>query len=388
MSKSVLINLDEMIAWRRHFHMYPELSGNEKNTAFYVMKLLTEFGLEGEICAGGCGVIGRLKTGRSGPGIAFRADMDALPVTDKKNVPYRSKVVGVCHACGHDGHIAILLGAARTLSRMRSELSGEIIFIFQPSEEKLPGGALEMIRDGCLKGVDKIFGLHVNNSMTVGRISTTAGPMMASSDFFELEIRGRGGHGAMPEAAIDPIMVSAQIINQFQTIISRMISPLEPSVLTVGSIHAGATNNVIAEKVNMKGTLRCFNTEIAEKIKKHMRELLEGICKGYGTEYDLNFAIGFPPLINCETETTEFLYAARKIISETDIIIQDKVMLGEDFGRYLEQVSGCYFFIGSRNPDTESYFCNHHPEFDIDEKVLGIGARILVQLSLDYCSNK
>jgi amidohydrolase len=385
MNKFALINLDEMIIWRRHFHMYPELSGSEKETASYIARLLNDFGLEIEIYTGGCGVAGRLKTNRPGPGIAFRADIDALPVMDEKNVSYRSKVDGVCHACGHDGHTAILLGAAKALSQMRSKLNGEITFIFQPSEEMLPGGALEMIQGGCLKGIDKIFGLHVNNSMNVGQISTTAGPMMASSDFFNLEIRGRGGHGAIPETTIDSIVISAQIINQFQAIISRMISPLEPSVLTVGSIHGGATNNVIADKVKLKGTVRCFNNETAEKIKKNMRALLDGTCKAYGSEYDLDFEIGFPPLTNSETETKELIQAAKKVIPETEILIQNKVMLGEDFGRYLEHVPGCYFFVGSKNSAADFYFSNHHPQFDIDEKALEIGAEIFVQLALDYC---
>lgn len=385
MSDFGTINLDEIITWRRNFHMYPELSGNEKETAAYIMKQLNEFGLMTEICADGCGVIGRLKTGKPGPGIALRADIDALPITDVKNVPYRSKVEGVCHACGHDAHIAILLAVAKTLSQIRSDLKGEIVFIFQPSEEMLPGGAIKMIRDGCLNGVGKIFALHVSNSLTVGQIAVNPGPMMASSDFFDLEIQGRGGHGATPEVTIDPILISTQVISQFQTIISRMVSPLEPTVLTIGSIHGGATNNVIADKVSIKGTVRCFNATTAEKIRNKMREMLEGICKGYGSKFLLEFANGFPPVINHEAETAELVRSAKKVIQEKDILIQGKIMLAEDFSRYLERVPGCYFFIGSRNPSEDSYFSNHHPEFDIDEKVLEVGARILGQLVLDYC---
>lgn len=384
MNKSGFINLNEMVEWRRHFHMYPELSGCEKETASFIIRLLTEFGLETEVYADG-GVVGRLKTGRPGPGIAFRADMDALPVKDGKKVPYRSKVEGVCHACGHDAHMAILLEVSRVLSKMRSKLDGEISFIFQPSEEMLPGGAVQMIRDGCMTGIDKIFALHVDNSINVGQISTTAGPMMASSDFFYLEIRGRGGHGAMPETAIDAIAVSAQLINQLQTIVSRMIPPVEPAVLTVGSIHGGTANNVICDKVNLKGTIRCFNSETLDKIKAAMKGLLEGICTGYGSEYTLDFADGFPPLVNSGTETEELLKAAGKVISEKDILVKDKVMLGEDFGRYLKYVPGCYFFIGSKNPDDVCCFQNHHPEFDIDEQALGVGAEILVRLAVDYC---
>ena len=365
--------------------MYPELSGSEKDTTVYIMKQLKGFGLEAEICSDGCGVTGRLKTGNPGPGIALRADIDALPIMDVKNVPYRSKVAGVCHACGHDAHIAILLAVAKILSRIRSEMKGEIVFIFQPSEELLPGGAIKMIRDGCLNGVNKIFALHVSNSMTVGQIAVNPGPMMASSDFFDLEIQGRGGHGATPEVTIDPILISTQVISQFQTIISRIISPLEPTVLTIGSIHGGATNNVIADKVSIKGTFRCFNIATAEKIKNKMREMLEGICKGYGSKFHLEFANGFPPVINHKAETAELVQSAKKVIQEKDILIQEKIMLAEDFSRYLECVPGSYFFIGSRNPSEDSYFSNHHPEFDIDEKVLEVGAKILGQLVLDYC---
>ncbi len=378
--------LKNMIGWRRYFHMNPELSNHEKNTSEVIAELLAGFGLEVKKGIGGYGVVGKIKTGRQGPGIALRADMDALALNDPKKVPYRSRVEGVTHACGHDGHMAILLGVAEALSEIHCELKGELTFVFQPSEELLPGGAVRMIDEGCLEGVDSIYGFHLVNSMTVGQAATTSGPMMASSDFFDLTIHGKGGHGAVPEESIDPVIIAAQVLNQFQTIISRQISPLEPAVLSIGSIHGGTANNIIPDKVDLKGTFRCFNETTAVRIKKQMNDILEGICKGYGSKFTLKFPEGFPLLSNSQKQTALLLEAARGVIAETDILVQDRVMISEDFGNYLRHVPGCYMFIGSRNPGSQEFYGNHHPKFDIDENALEIGAQVLIRLVMENCS--
>lgn len=385
MSIEIRLDQDEMIAWRRHFHRHPELSNQERATSEFILERLKEFGLEAEQEREGFGVIGRLDTGRSGPGAAFRADMDALPIQDAKLVSYSSLSDGVCHACGHDGHMAILLGVAKVLSRQRDRLSGRLVFLFQPSEELLPGGALRMIENGCLEGVDRIYGLHLSNSMETGFLSTVPGPMMASSEFFLLELTGKGGHGAIPEAAIDPIVATAQAVVLLQTIVSRTVSPLDPAVLTVGSIHGGTANNIIAEKVELSGTFRCFSAATSEKIKQKMHDQLQGLCTACGTQYALKFLPGFPSLSNHKQAVKEWHEAAGKLFPPSRMLTQEKVMLGEDFGRYLEKVPGCYFFLGCRKPGEIEVIHHHHPLFDMDENALEIGASLLVQLAFDRC---
>ena len=371
---------DTIINTRRDFHKHPELSFKEFRTSKIVAEKLNNFGIETKKNIGKTGVVGILKGEKNGPTIALRADMDALPIQETNELSYKSVNKGVMHACGHDAHTAMLLGAAEALSKMRHEIKGEIRFIFQPAEEGF-GGAKYMIRDGAIDNVDEIYGMHVWNYQKSGTVGIQSGPVMAAADIFTIEINGIGGHGAAPQGTVDSIVVASHLIQSLQTIVSRNTNPLESTVVTVGQINGGYNFNIIADKVTLNGTARSYTNNNKTIIKKRMKEIINGVEKMYNAKIKLNYKDGYPPLINNDTATENVRNAAKKIVGG-NVIKPYLSMGGEDFSYYTNKVPGCFFFLGTspkdRPPMSTPQHCSH---FDIDEEAMLIGSSIFVELA-------
>ena len=369
-----------IINTRRDFHKYPELSFKEFRTSKIVAEKLKNFGIETKKNIGKTGVVGILKGEKNGPTIALRADMDALPIQETNDISYKSVNKGVMHACGHDAHTAMLLGAAEALSKMRHEIKGEIRFIFQPAEEGF-GGAKYMIKDGAIDNVDEIYGMHVWNYQKSGTVGVQSGPVMAAADIFTIEINGIGGHGAAPQGTVDSIVVASHLIQSLQTIVSRNTNPLESTVVTIGQINGGYNFNIIADKVILNGTARSYTNNNKTIIKKRMKEIINGIEKMYNAKIKLNYKDGYPPLINDERASKNVSNAATKIVG-SNVIKPYLSMGGEDFSYYTNKIPGCFFFLGTspkdRPPMSTPQHCSH---FDIDEEAMLIGSSIFVELA-------
>ena len=369
---------DEIYNYRRQFHKYPELSFKEFKTSETISKYLKEFGIKHKKNVGKTGVVGEIYFG-PGPTIALRADMDALPMQEKGNLEYKSRNDGVMHACGHDGHMAILLGAAKALSENSTIKKGTVKFIFQPAEEG-GGGARYMIKDGCLNGVDEIYGLHLWNYQKYGEVGLKTGPVMASADMFDIEIQGKGGHGAAPQGTVDAIVVASHLITILQTIVSRNTNPLENTVLTIGKIKGGENFNVISDNVYLSGTTRAYSEKNRQMIKKRMGEIIEGVSKSFNAIIKINYKEGYPPTVNHDLPVKNVLRAAQNIVGD-----QAKSpylsMGGEDFSYYLQKIPGCFFFIGSSPEKNDILSTPHHcSHFNIDERSLLIGASVYLNL--------
>ena len=374
-----IINIkDSIIHWRRDFHQYPELAFNEYRTGDVIAKELRSMDLEPKEKVGKTGVTADLKCG-DGPVIAIRADMDALPIEETSGLDFSSKNKGVMHACGHDGHMAMLLGAAKILSENRNKYNGTVRFIFQPAEEG-EGGARYMIDDGCLNGVDEIYGIHVWNYQPVGEVGIKDGPVLAAADMFDIKVRGIGGHGAAPQGTVDTIVVSSHLVQALQTIVSRNTNPLESTVITVGKINGGHNFNVISEEVSMSGTARAYTEKNQKLIKQRMEEVIDGIAKTYNAEIILDYKDGYPPTINNSEPTKKVLEAANRIVGEK-AGMPYLSMGGEDFSYYLQKVPGCFFFVGSAPNEKELFETPHHcSHFNMDEKALLIGSSVYLNL--------
>lgn len=369
---------DEIYYYRRHFHKYPELSFKEFKTAETISKYLKDFGIKHKKNVGKTGVVGEIYFG-PGPTIALRADMDALPMQEKGSLDYKSRNDGVMHACGHDGHMAILLGAAKSLSKNNRIKKGTVKFIFQPAEEG-GGGARYMIEDGCLNGVDEIYGLHLWNYQKYGEVGLKTGAVMASADIFEIEILGKGGHGAAPQGTVDAIVVASHLINILQTVVSRNTDPLENTVLTIGKIKGGENFNVISDNVIMHGTTRAYSEKNRQMIKKRMEEIIEGISNSFNAIIKIKYKEGYPPTVNHDLPVKNVLLAAKDIVGD-----QAKSpylsMGGEDFSYYLQKIPGCFFFVGSAPEKNDILSTPHHcSHFDIDERSLLVGASVYLNL--------
>lgn len=373
----------ELITIRRYLHQNPELSFQEYNTAKYIAGLLQKWGLKVKTNVGGTGVIGLLSPSAQSPAkcVALRADMDALPIQEQTGKSYASKNSGVMHACGHDGNMTCVLGAARILSARRQELKSTVKFIFQPAEE-VAGGAEAIIRAGALKNptVAVIIGLHVNSALDAGKIGIKQGQMMASVDQFELTIIGESGHGAAPHKGVDAIAVSAEVITALQQVVSRKIDPLDPVVLTIGTINGGSRYNILADRVTMTGTVRTLN----EKTHKNMPLLIEKIVKGvvsaFDAKYKLNYKILGVSLKNDEQVLVKVRAEAIKLLGTNGVRdLNCPSMGGEDFASYLQKVPGAFFYLGVKNQAKGTNFTWHHPRFDLDEEALPIGAAVLAQ---------
>lgn len=374
-----------LVAWRRKLHQRPELGFQEHLTAEFVAEKLQEWGIEHQTEIAKTGIVavirGRKKTSSKLPVLAIRADMDALPIQEENEVPYRSQHDGVMHACGHDGHTAIALGTAYYLSQHPDTFSGTVKIIFQPAEEG-PGGAKPMIEAGVLKNpnVDAIIGLHLWNNLPLGTVGVRSGALMAAVEKFYCTILGKGGHGAMPHQTIDSVVVAAQIVNALQTIVARNVNPIESAVVTVGELHAGTALNVIADTARMSGTVRYFNPGLEGYFAQRIEQIIAGICQSHGARYELNYSHLYPPVIN-DPGMAEFVrsQAVRVVETPLGIVPECQTMGGEDMSFFLQEVPGCYFFLGAANLSKNLAYPHHHPRFDFDETALGMGVEIFVR---------
>lgn len=380
----------ELVNWRRSLHQKPELGFQEHFTAEFIAEKLQKWSIPHQTGMAQTGVVATVSSGKPGPVLALRADMDALPVQEENQVPYRSQHEGRMHACGHDGHTAIALGTAYYLAHHLDSFSGTVKFIFQPAEEG-PGGAKPMIEAGVLRqpDVEAIIGLHLWNNLPVGTVGVRQGAMMAAVETFDCTIQGKGGHGAMPQQTVDSIVVASQVVNALQTIVSRNVDPLQSAVVTVGSFHAGHTHNVIADTARLKGTVRYFDLGLAEFFQRRAEEVIAGICQTYGAKYTLDYCQLYPPVIN-DRYMTELVRSIAETVVETPagIVPECQTMGGEDMSFFLQEVPGCYFFLGSANADKGLAYPHHHPRFDFDETALGMGVEIFVRCVEKFCSEK
>ena len=370
-----------LVEWRRHLHQRPELGFKEHLTAKFIAQKLQEWGIPHQTGIANTGIVATINSNKPGRVLAIRADLDALPIQELNDVPYRSIHNGVMHACGHDGHTAIALGTAHYLATHPENFSGIVKIIFQPAEEG-PGGSKPMIEAGVLKNpdVDAIIGLHLWNNLPLGTLGVRSGALMAASERFNCTILGKGGHGAMPHQTIDSIVVAAQVINALQTIVSRNISPIDSAVVTIGQLNAGRAFNVIANTARMAGTVRYFNLDYQNYFSKQMEQIISGICASYGANYELNYQPLYPPLIN-NPKVTDIVRSVAELIVETPagVIPECQTMGAEDMSFFLQEVPGCYFFLGSANSEKGLAYPHHHPRFDFDETALGIGVEMFIR---------
>ncbi|MFC4557811.1 M20 family metallopeptidase [Virgibacillus kekensis] len=374
----------EAVELRRDLHMNPELSNEEKRTPKIVESYLRELGLEVKTNVGGNGVVGYLRGGKPGKTIALRADFDALPIQDEKDVPYKSKIDGVSHACGHDVHTAALLALAKTLSQVREDLHGTVVFIHQFAEEVAPGGAERMIKDGCLDGVDAVYGAHVWAENQVGEILFNEGYTMAAADTFEIEIRGKGGHGALPHLTIDPVVAASQLVVNIQQITSRNVPPLDSAVVTVGSFHSGEALNVIPDTASVKGTVRTYNENVRKLVEQKLRDSVEAIEKQTGANVDITYQYGHTSLYNHPEETRRLKEISQQYLTDLEILRMEPFMGAEDFAYYLKEVPGTFFFVGGRNEKINAVYPHHHPMFDVDERAMETIGRVFLLALMDH----
>lgn len=373
----------KLIDLRRDFHQHPELGLQEVNTAKKVEGVLKGLGIETKMLVNGTGVRGFLKGPKPGKTIALRADMDALPIQEETDLPYQSQNKGVMHACGHDAHTAMLLGAAMILSEKKVELKGNVVFIFQPAEE-IGAGAKAMAEGGVLKEVDRIFGLHVYSILPFGTLGYRPGPLMAAGDFFDVKITGRGGHGAQPHLTVDPIVIATNAINAIQTIVSREVDPLESAVVSICKMEAGEAYNVIPEIATFGGTIRSHKPELREFVPKRVKEILDGVVLGMRGNYEFNLMNKFPATITDQQMTAFVVDVAKEILGEDKISMMKPLMGSEDFSFYLQKIPGTFAFLGVGNKEKGIIYPQHHPKYNIDEDILPIGTTLHVAVALEY----
>lgn len=389
----------QVVAWRRDFHQHPELGNQETRTAKVIADELRRLGFEVRTGVAGTGVVGVLKGGRPGPVVALRADMDALPVTEQVDVPFKSTAkaewngqqVGVMHACGHDNHMAIQLGTATVLAKLRDRLPGTVKLIFQPAEEG-PGGAEPMIKENVLENpkVDAIFGLHVF-PFPAGNIVYRSGPLMASADSFVVRVRGRQTHGAVPWGGIDPIVVGSQIVVALQTIVSRSVDITSaPAVVTVGRFTGGNRSNIIPDEVELEGTVRTFNETVRKNIHDRIRSIATNLAESAGATASVEFGLGYPVTSNDPALTERMAPTLRRVAGADNVSVGPLTGTAEDFSYFQQQVPGLFFFLGvtPRDQDHSKAPANHSPLFFADESALPVGVRVMTNLALDYLHGK
>ncbi len=378
---------NDLIERRRDFHAHPELGYQETRTAGIAAEHLRRCGYDVVTGIGRTGVVGVLQGGVAGRTLMLRADMDCLPVQEENGAPYASTHSGRMHACGHDGHTAILMTVAAKLQEQRDKLKGNLKIVFQPAEEG-GNGAERMIQDGALKNpeVDTAIGLHLWNDQPVGKVALNSGPLMAGVHSYELKIIGVGGHGAAPHQTVDAIVTAAQVINNLQTIVSRNVDPLETAVVTVGAIHAGSAFNVIAESAVLHGTVRYFNPKLGDELPLKVERVIRGTTEAMGARYELKYEKQTPPTIN-DARVAEFIRdVAAEVVGRENVIMNTQTMGGEDMSFFLNEVPGCYFFVGSRNEARNLIYPHHSPKFDFDEAAMEIGAEILYRAAQRFLS--
>lgn len=370
------------IQHRRYLHQHPELSGEEFETAAYIRKCLEELGIE-ILDYPAPNVVGFLKGTEGKKTIALRADIDALPIVEDGDKPgYISKRPGVAHVCGHDGHTAILLAAAKWMAENRQEVKSNVLFLFQSSEEMLPSGAEKLVAQGAIDQADAVFGLHLWQPFEKGKIGITYGAMMASADDYRIVIEGKGGHGSMPHETVDPIYIASHIIGALQGIVGRRMNAIEPAVISVGKIEAGTTYNIIPSQAFMSGTFRTHSESTRQALAAEMKSTVEGICAAFGAKGTLEVDWGTPALVN-DKEMSQFV---ERVVTEnigSDLLVHvDPVMGGEDFSYYLQKKPGAYVFIGMNSE--KSAYPHHHPRFDIDEEAIPTAVNLFIQLAREF----
>lgn len=386
--KDIYAQLEKMystiVEWRRYLHMHPELSYQEVETPKFIANKLLEFGLQVRTGVGGRGVVGRVCGKYPGKTVALRADFDALPIQDEKDVPYKSTVDGVMHACGHDAHTATLLAVAKVLQDHRDQLHGDVVFIHQFAEEVAPGGAKYMIEDGCLDGVDAIFGTHLWSQLPYGTIGYKPGYFMAATDQFDIEIIGRGGHGALPHETVDAIVLASSVVSKLQQIVSRRINPLSTAVVTVGTFHAGNAFNVIAERAILSGTVRTFEPQIRDLIEQEIERIVAGEVSPFNAHYKYTYHRGIDAVKNDIEATRFFAKAVEDVFEDVQVQEIDPLMVGEDFTNYLKKIPGTFFLTGAGNPEVGAKYPHHHPKFDIDERAMLVASKALATVAFKF----
>jgi amidohydrolase len=385
----ILASQPTLVQWRRELHRWPELGFKETRTADFIAKKLAAWGIPHETGIAKTGIVAAIAGSKSGKGkvLAIRADMDALPIQEENIVDYRSQIDGLMHACGHDGHTAIALGTAQHLWQNRHSFAGTVKIIFQPAEEG-PGGAKPMIEAGVLEHpkVDAAIGLHLWNNLPLGTVGVRTGALMAAVEFFHLLILGKGGHGAMPHQTVDSILVAAQVVNAMQMLVARNVNPLDAAVVTIGELHAGTATNIIADTARISGTVRYFNPALAELMPQRIEQIIAGVCLSHGAKYELNYQKLYPPVIN-DAAIAELVRSVAETVVETPagIVPECQTMGGEDMSFFLQAVPGCYFFLGSANPEKDLAYPHHHPRFNFDETTLSTGVEIFTRCVEKFC---
>jgi amidohydrolase len=377
----------ELVKWRRHLHQRPELGFREALTAEFIARQLLSWGIEHQTEVAKTGIVATIAGNQLGRVLAIRADMDALPIQEENQVPYRSQHDGRMHACGHDGHVAIALATAFYLSQHRDRFAGTVKIIFQPAEEG-PGGAKPMIEAGVLENprVEAIVGLHLWNNLPLGTVGVRSGALMAAVEGFHCTLYGKGGHGAMPHQTVDSIVLGAQVVNALQTIVARNVDPIDSAVVTIGEFHAGTALNVIADTARLSGTVRYFNPKLENFFAQRVEQIIAGICQAQGARYELDYWHLYPPVIN-DPEIAALVRSVAAAVVETPvgIVPECQTMGGEDMSFFLQAVPGCYFFLGSANPDKQLAYPHHHPRFDFDETALSVGVELFVRCVEKFC---
>jgi amidohydrolase len=371
---------NQLVTWRRDFHRHPETAFEEHWTSSVLRQFLEERSIPVQVMAK-TGLRGLLKGKPGGRTVALRADIDALPLKEDGDKEYISENPGAAHACGHDGHMAILMGMIELLCRRKEDFQGDVVFLFQPSEERIPGGAKLMIEEGALEGVDAIFGLHLWQPLATGVVGLVKGAMMAQPDKFTIRIHGKGGHGSMPHQTVDPILVASHLVVNIQSIASRNVDPLKPVVVSFGTIEGGTIYNIIPEEVVLTGTVRSFEAGVQELSENRLKEITDATCAAFGATADLIYEKGYPPVVNEESMVDFVGHTACGIFGEDKVQDIAPVMGGEDFAYFLQEVPGAFLFFGMGDGMT---YPHHHPAFDIDEKALPQATLLMTALALEY----
>lgn len=374
----------QQVAWRRHLHQYPEIANKETKTTAFLKKELKQLGLKILPLKLKTGVLAELKGKLPGPTVALRSDIDALPVTEETGVKYASKFPGYMHACGHDVHMATMLGVAAALAKGRDQLAGNARFIFQPAEEDPPGGARFMIEQGALDGVATIFGLHVDPHLAVGRIGLCDGPMMAMVYDFDLIIKGRGGHAARPQFSVDAIVVACEVVDALQKLVSRQSDPSDPLVLTFGQIEGGTARNVIADRVRLVGTARTLSPAFGLKIPRLIKKITGGVCRAHGAGFEMTEDPAYPILINDAVTNASYGEVCRFLFGRRSVRPVEATLGGEDFAYYLQKVPGAMFRLGIRNPKIGAVQPWHSSKFMVDEEAMYYATAVMIGTTLKY----
>ncbi|MFB1100611.1 M20 family metallopeptidase [Terribacillus sp. JSM ZJ617] len=377
------LHKQHLLNWRRHLHANPELSFQEERTSQFVYDTLAGFGNLELSRPTKTSVMAKLKGAKPGKVIGFRADMDALPIQEETNLPFASKVDGVMHACGHDAHTSILLTAAEILSAKQEEMSGEIRFFFQHAEELFPGGAKEMVEAGVTEGLDMVFGLHVASQLPRGKVGVIYGPATSNSDQFHLTVKGKGGHSSQPDKTVDPIVISAQIITNLQSVVSRMTSPKEELVVSLTTLQAGDAVNVIPNEVHMGASLRSLKQDVRKNAITAIERMVKGITEANGAAYELEVTYGYDSVINEEEATAIAERALKRKLGEGAVLHGSAIMGGEDFAAFANAVPGCFVFVGAKEEANPTPAPHHHPQFRIEEEAMQDGVQYFLGIAED-----